>query len=320
MEVFIDLKVKSQYSNTITKEAPLIVVKTEKVEDLKKKIICNFKLNIKSHRLGLSIINSNNKKIFLSQDSLTLEEYNFKDGIKVVVKDLGPQVGWRFVYVVEYIGPLLIFSLFYFFFNYNKSNVFLNNISFVMVAFHYSKRIFESIFIHKFSRNYMPLTNLFINTTYYWLLFGLLNGYNIYMNTTNNFESNNVFNFLLNSKENYNGIANYLRTIMIIIFFFAEYKNFKCHEVLKLLKVNNNGKRGIPYGHGFDLVTCANYFWEFISWLSFSLYINHWSSYLFCFAGLYIMSKWALDKHRNIKKLFGSKYPGKRKAIIPYIL
>ena len=32
--------------------------------------------------------------------------------MKVIFKDLGPQVSWRFVFMVEYFGPMAIFAAF----------------------------------------------------------------------------------------------------------------------------------------------------------------------------------------------------------------
>ena len=32
----------------------------------------------------------------------------------VVFKDLGPQIGYRTVFILEYLGPLLIYPIFYF--------------------------------------------------------------------------------------------------------------------------------------------------------------------------------------------------------------
>lgn len=51
-------------------------------------------------------------------------------------------------------------------FSYNL--VFTSRIAAACWTLHYSKRIFETIFVHRFSHSTMPIKNLFINCSYYW--------------------------------------------------------------------------------------------------------------------------------------------------------
>src|SRR5690606_29964002 len=100
-----------------------------------------------------------------------------------------------------------------------------------------------------------------------------------------------------NYKEpSYNTFLHYL---MVTFFFSAEFKNLKCHLVLKEVKEKNNGGRGIPFGEGFDYVSCANYFWEFLAWVFFSLFTNLIPFYLFTAFGFMVMRIWAIKKHKD---------------------
>lgn len=47
------------------------------------------------------------------KDSETLQSLNLRSGGKLYVKDLGPQIGWRTVFLAEYAGPLAVYLLFY---------------------------------------------------------------------------------------------------------------------------------------------------------------------------------------------------------------
>ena len=54
--------------------------------------------------------------------------------------------------------------------------------------------------------------------------------------------------------------------------------NAGCHLHLRSLRTGSSslnvkdrtGGRKIPYGWGFDLVSCANYFWEIMAWTAFA--------------------------------------------------
>ncbi len=247
-------------------------------------------------------MNNKGKKVYLSIKDKTLSTYNFDESCDLIVKDFGIQVDWRLVYVVEYLGPFLIFPLF-FFFNLTSSNI-TQKLGLFMGLIHYGKRIYESIFVHHFSRETMPIKNLFINVVYYWLLFGVSCGYGLF---------NDGY-----KESTYFGSLCYL---FAVLFFYFEYKNYKCHMIQKIAKEESNGEYKIlPSKEGFQFVTCANYFWEFLSWLMFSLFTNSLNFYVFTFAGFFVMTKWALEKHANFKRLFGDSYPKERKAMIPFVV
>lgn len=43
------------------------------------------------------------------KDEDTLNSLNIQDGSKLFLKDLGPQVSWRNVFLAEYAGPLFVY-------------------------------------------------------------------------------------------------------------------------------------------------------------------------------------------------------------------
>lgn len=166
-------------------------------------------VGLRPNRQRLSIVvdkNSSSSKGTLLEDQKSIVDYNLKDGDTVVVKDLGPQISWRTVFIIEYLGPLLIHQVFFFWrFNTNPSamsftqmypllfepslDMIIIRLAYSCITFHFLKREYESIFIHRFSSSTMPLSNLFRNSLHYFVLAGLLIGYNLY---TPNFTSPNL--------------------------------------------------------------------------------------------------------------------------------
>jgi very-long-chain enoyl-CoA reductase len=149
----------------------------------------------------------------------------------------------------------------------------------------------------------MPLKNLFINCGYYWVLYGLLCGYSLF---------NPNYEEWMKSPIN--------RGILVFLFVSCELKNLKCHMILRKLKEDNNGEKGIPNGEGFEFVSCANYFWEILAWVFFSILVGLPAFYLFTACGFYILRKWSLKRHNDYKKIFGDRYPKDRKAFIPFLI
>lgn len=304
----MDLNIENCFGN---KEITSVTVnKTDTVASLRSTIISLYKLEkIDFNRIGLSLETKKEysleepKKIFLSENSKTLEQYGVQSGDKIKLKDLGIQINWRLVYVIEYLGPLFI-VLFMFVFNKNFENSIHRILLFFMSTLHYLKRVLESMFLHEFSRYTMPLKNLLINCTYYWGVYGLVCGYFLFLSDSTNSNSHFLGDF---------------KYVLVLLFLLSEYKNYVCHKILKDLKSENNGQRGIPKGDAFEFVSCANYFYESCSWMFFSLFANHLSCYVFWIFGTFIMASWANDRHRSYLKTFGEKYPKNRKRIIPFI-
>mmetsp|Transcript_32331 Transcript_32331/g.32056 ORF Transcript_32331/g.32056 Transcript_32331/m.32056 type:complete len:302 (-) Transcript_32331:42-947(-) len=246
----------------------------------------------------------------VNDDDKLLVEYLQTDQL-LVFRDLGTQLSWTFVYVVEYAGPLLICpALYYFpklFYGTVAPKSLTQKTGFLLLMGHFLKRELESLFIHRFSSATMPLKNLFINCAYYWLLNGAFIGY-----------------FLFHPKYTDPNFSTAILGALLAVFLGSEFMNFLCHMVLRNLRPPGTKTRGIPKGCGFGLVSCANYFWEVISWASFAVLSSCLPAYVFLLATIYILSNWASLRHRKYIKEFDGKegkllYPRSRKALFPFI-
>ncbi|EGX52925.1 hypothetical protein AOL_s00007g261 [Orbilia oligospora ATCC 24927] len=267
------------------------------------------------HRLRITKSDSSHLK---PAASVTLTDSNLYDQSSLFVKDLGLQIDWQTVFIIEYLGPLLIHPLFMLFRNqiYGFTPPFLSwagtptstpvtstqSILCMMVVLHYIKRELETIFVHRFSSATMPLSSLIRNTSYYWTMGGLYLGYFLYAPSTTEASPLAL----------YAGLA---------IWVFAELSNFKTHLTLRDLRRPGSTDRGIPTGYGFNLVTCPNYMFEVLGWFAVAL-ISGWKipALVFWGSGLFIQTKWAGQKERRYRKEFGDKYKKKRSVIIPYVL
>ncbi|KAF2273328.1 synaptic glyco protein SC2 [Westerdykella ornata] len=225
----------------------------------------------------------------------------------VDVKDLGPQIGWQTVFLIEYLGPILIHPLFY----YGRSFIYgtseppskLQTISFIMFVLHFLKREYETLFVHRFSAATMPFKNVFRNSAHYWLLSGLNSAFWIYSpNSPTAGPSNPLIT--------YTGIALYV---------IGELCNFSTHMTLRNLRRPGSTDRGIPKGLGFNIVTCPNYTFEIISWVGVWLVTWSLSTAVFLVAAIAPMTAWAVKKEKRYRKEFGDKYKRKRFVIMPGI-
>lgn len=257
------------------------------------------------------------KKITL-KNYLTLEEngldFSESSTIQVYAKDVGAQIGWRTVYFIEYLGPMLIHSLFYYLY-YDASNVTYTQIAaYNLTLLHYLKREYETLFVHTFSADTMPLAFLFRNSGHYWIINGLFIAFSIYAPQDKIYD-NKFWSFIHHVEDR---SLDELKWFAAAMFFF-EICNLYSHVILRRLRSDGSREHKIPYGFAFKFVSFPNYFFEFLSWTVFALMTNNWSSYVFLVVGTGTMMMWAKQKHAKYKKTFGSKYPKNRKAMIPFI-
>ncbi|CAI4410945.1 CNT_collapsed_G0016060.mRNA.1.CDS.1 [Saccharomyces cerevisiae] len=138
------------------------------LDDVLKKISAN-NHNISKYRIRLTY-KKETKQVPVISESFFQEEAD--DSMEFFIKDLGPQISWRLVFFCEYLGPVLVHSLFYYLSTIptvvdrwhsasSDYNPFLNRVAYFLILGHYGKRLFETLFVHQFSLATMPIFNLF---------------------------------------------------------------------------------------------------------------------------------------------------------------
>ena len=124
-----------------------------------------------------------------------------------------------------------------------------------MVIGHYAKRELETLFVHRFSNDTMPFFNVFKNSAHYWILMGFCSMY-----------------FLLHPEYTPpQWCSEPLHYVFFGMFCIFEFMNLMCHITLRNLRKPGSTERGIPCSWGFGMVSCANYFWESMCWLTFAV-------------------------------------------------
>uniref|UniRef100_A0A8C6X246 Steroid 5-alpha reductase C-terminal domain-containing protein n=1 Tax=Naja naja TaxID=35670 RepID=A0A8C6X246_NAJNA len=221
-------------------------------------------------------------------------------------KDLGPQIGWTMVFLIEYTGPLFIYFVFYLRmpFIYGQDDRFTSgrhpvvNLACICHSFHYIKRLIETIFVHRFSHGTMPLRNIVKNCFYYWGFAAWLAFYINHPLYTPPYYGQKQVNFAL---------------IMFLVSILAgSFKIFWIFQLIgsKTCKIPYPTKN--PFTWLFYFVSCPNYTYEVNSILGFKIL-----GYLFSIE--YFMTVWAKDKHYTYIREF-KDYPSFRMSIIPFLL
>ncbi|KAF9599328.1 hypothetical protein IFM89_036626 [Coptis chinensis] len=255
-------------------------------------------------RLTLPLRPGSKEKAVVLNAKKSLQDYcdGSGDNLTVVFKDLGTQVSYKTLFFFEYLGPLIIYPIFYHlpvyrFFGYKGERVIHPVQTYAMYywCFHYFKRIMETFFVHRFSHATSPLSNVFRNCVYYWT-FGAYVAY--YVN-----------------HPLYTPVNDLQVKIGLGFGLISQVLNFYCHLLLRNLRSDGKGGYQIPRGFLFNIVTCANYTTEIYQWLGFNIATQTVAGYVFLVVAASIMTNWALAKHRRLVKSFCCSYlMGKREG------
>ncbi|XP_076826561.1 very-long-chain enoyl-CoA reductase isoform X2 [Brachyhypopomus gauderio] len=229
-------------------------------------------------------------------------------------RDLGAQLGWTMVFMSEYVGPLLIYLLFYFRLPHIYAHKYAFSVSphpVVRLAcachsFHYIKRLVETVFVHRFSHGTMPLRKIIRNCVYYWGFSAWLAYY---------------INHPLYTPPSYGERQVYYA---LIIFALCEAGSFSIHWSLNNLRGGVKCRRfphpsKNPFTWLFFFVSCPNYTYEVGVWVSFSIMTQCVPVVLFTLIGFVQMTIWAKGKHRAYTREF-KDYPAVRMPILPLVL
>ncbi|KAK3387492.1 3-oxo-5-alpha-steroid 4-dehydrogenase-domain-containing protein [Podospora didyma] len=265
------------------------------------------------NRIGL--FDPMTKKILKNRMALVRDEAGVISAGELVVKDLGPQMAWRTVFVVEYFGPILFHAAIPYLRPYiyapfvakgaaDAPLTLVQWLLFALFQLHFLKREYETLFVHKFSANTMPAFNIFRNSAFYWLLSGLMCAVDIYRPGSLSARDELV-------PLDYAGLA---------IFAVCEACNWIVHQHLASLRKPGGTEKGIPNCIGSNLVTCPNYMFEVLAWVGVILISRSWAVVAFISFGIMYMRDWSKGKEKALRNEFGDRYKKKRYTMLPGLI
>lgn len=196
----------------------------------------------------------------------------------------------------------------------DTTTTFYNGITQICIIawlFHFVRRIFEVLCIHKYQSSrkwqYIIFVSFYYISLAIWISISTHSMiYTIYLNGPQ-----------FRNKDSMKRMV----TIGLMIFVIGEIGNFIHHLLLR--RMRGNGIKGhiIPHGGLFEYVSCPHYFFELISWFGFVLIsITSIGSIAIFILSSLILSRRAMTKHEKYTQKFGDLYPKNRCAIIPFLL
>ncbi|KAK5116381.1 hypothetical protein LTR62_007928 [Meristemomyces frigidus] len=277
------------------------------------------------HRLRIT--NKNDGKPIANDRKTSISSVGLEDGSAIQVKDLGmstpflplrgPQIAWRTVFLIEYLGPILIhplilYALRPYLYTFPLTTHTLTGgsasppstlqvLTCWTITLHFLKRELETLHVHRFSNATMPVLNIFKNSFHYWILAGLLIAYFSYSPSSLTASDGNTT----------------LTALGLALYVMGEAGNAYTHLVLRSLRSPGGTERGVPRGIGFNWVTCPNYLFESVAWIGILVISRSWSTAVFVAVAVGQMGVWAKKKEGRYRRELGGKYQKKKYAMVP---
>ncbi|XP_040823040.1 trans-2,3-enoyl-CoA reductase-like [Ochotona curzoniae] len=247
------------------------------------------------------------------KDYVTIESVAASSIVTLYFTDLGQQVRWTTVFLVEYTGPLLLYLLFYLRLSYiydmkessRRARHPVVHLACFCHCIHYIRYLLETLFVHKVSAGHTPLKNLIKGCAFYW---GFTSWIAYYIN---------------HPRYTPPSFGNRQIAVSAINFLICEAGNHFINVMLA--HPNHTGNNAAfpspnynPLTWMFFLVSCPNYTYEIGSWISFTVMTQTLPVGVFTLLMSIQMSLWAKKKHQLYLKKFSSFH--RKSAIIPFIL
>jgi hypothetical protein len=166
---------------------------------------------------------------------------------------------------------------------------------YLAVAFHFIKRVLESLFVHKYAGKIDLFTTLLI-AAFYSHAAGMLGWLN-----QNPLPAPDVW-----------------VTIGIALYIVGIAGNFYHHKLLADLR-KNSLDYFIPKGGLFEYVVCPHYLFEILIWLGIALLSRHLAAFVVLFFITFYLTARAIRALKWYHEKF-KDFPKNRKAILPFVL
>jgi very-long-chain enoyl-CoA reductase len=174
-------------------------------------------------------------------------------------------------------------------------------VALVLWSCHFSRRIVECLWVHRYADRRVPLSDAIGEYLYYWG-FGAWIAHSMASRTS----------------------LDLVVALGLVLFFLGETGNGWAHLKLRALRRPNTKERGIPKGGLFNWVSCANYSYEIVTWTGFCIATRTLAAGLYWVGVVAVLMSWAKKRHARYHDYFdGSEgrplYPKQRQALIPGI-
>lgn len=242
-----------------------------------------------------------------------------EEGVVLYAKDLGPQLAWRTVFLLEYFGPIFIHTLVYFYFStvQGVAHSTTQELAFWLAILHFAKREYETVYVHRFSNATMPFFNLFKNSGHYWILSGINLSVFVYSQNQSKLANAGLLRRII---FHVNSLPAWIQIVLVGVWLYAEVSNFVTHKILSSLRSADSRAYVIPHGYGFSFLACPNYFFECLAWTAYALLVGNWSTWVFLAVSGGQMFLWAVKKHKRYIKTFGDDYKKLKRAVFfPFV-